>query len=153
MWQALLCSERLQSSPRRILDWPSDPVCSMLKARAIIGSWCGKSKSLLVRSCKVRGTVSDFSHSWALKGPAMRPCWTSVAISFAIMSQCGSVWLCWTFLRMYCLLWIRRSQAMGSVYSGQSAHAIGSWAQVSQESEALAEFCVKLVKMWALDGV
>ena len=109
---------------------------------------------MLACSCKVRGTVSDFSHSGALKGPAMRPCWTSVAISFAIISQCGSVWLCWTFLWMYCLLWIRRSsKELGSVYSGQSAHAIESWAQVSQESEALAEFCVKLVKMWALDGV
>ena len=53
MWQALLRPERLQSSPRRILDWPSDPVCSMLKARAIIGSWCGKGKSLLVCLCKV----------------------------------------------------------------------------------------------------
>ena len=94
---ALLCSKRLQSSPRRILDWPSDPVCSTLKARAIIGSWCGKGKSLLACSCKVRGAVSDFSHSGALKGPAMRPCWTSVAISFAIISQCGSVWLRWTF--------------------------------------------------------
>ena len=29
---------RLQSSPRRIFCFPSDPVCSMLKAIAIMGS-------------------------------------------------------------------------------------------------------------------
>ena len=71
----MLCPDPRQSSPLRILDLPSDPVCSMLKAKAMIGSWCGKGRSCLVCSRRDNGTALISSHAGARKGPAMRPSW------------------------------------------------------------------------------
>ena len=47
------------------------------------------------------GVVLVCNHSGALKGPAIRPCWTSVAISVAMRCQFGSTWFCCSLLWMY----------------------------------------------------
>ena len=63
----------------------------------MMGSWCGKGKRLLVCACIVKGTVSVPSQGGASKGPAIRPCWTSLAISSAMSAQCVSVLFRWIF--------------------------------------------------------
>ena len=87
MWHAWLCPERRQSSPLRILALPSDPVCSMLKASAMIGFGSGSGIKLRAWSNCCSGTVSRWNHVGAWNGPAIRPCLTSVAISSAIICQ------------------------------------------------------------------
>ncbi len=116
-WHAWLCPDRRQSSPRRILALPSDPVCSMLKARAMMGSGSGRGRRVRVWSNCCSGTVWHGNQVGAWKGPAIRPCRTSVAISSAIICQCVSVWLRRSFFWMYVWLCCRKSASeTGWVY-------------------------------------
>ena len=63
------------------------------------------------------GVVLVCNHAGAWKGPAIRPCWTSVAISVAMRCQCGSTWFSCNFLWMYVRLCCRSvSMEVGHVY-------------------------------------
>ena len=91
-------------SPLLILALPSEPVCSMLKARAMMGSECGNGLRLDVCLWRCSGTDRRVHHLGALKGPSILPICTSLAISPAINCQCVSIRPCCSFFKMYCRL-------------------------------------------------
>ena len=64
---------RLQSSPRRTLGRPSEPVWWILKATAITGVGCGSGLRCLVCSCVGSATAGTSHHDGAVNGPSIRP--------------------------------------------------------------------------------
>ena len=72
----------------------AEPVCCMLKAMATMGSGCGSGRSASVCLKVRRGTVLSGQCVGAKKGPAIRPCSTSLAISVAMKVQRSSTLCC-----------------------------------------------------------
>ena len=84
MMQVELWPLRRQSSPRRILSLPSDPVCLMLKAMATLGSVRGRGRR--VRSYPGGAIVVVGQDGGCLNGPFVRPALTSCTISSSMNS-------------------------------------------------------------------
>ena len=130
IWHALLWPDLRQSSPLRILGFPSDPVCCMLKAIAMMGEWCGSGCFCRVCLCVRRWVVGRGNHAGASNGPRILPDFTSAAISSAMNSQCVSMWGCVSFFCMYSRLCCRSSSmSLGCLYllSLRTCHCNPGW--------------------------